>query len=92
MKWLASLVAAMIAFCASALALAGDTRTARPNILIVTVDDMNWNSVGAFGAPIEGITPHIDALARRGRRYERAYVAASNCSPSRVACSRSRAC
>lgn len=55
------------------------------NILIVTVDDMNWNSVGAFGAPIRDITPHIDALAQQGRRFERAYVTASNCSPSRVA-------
>lgn len=85
MKWLTGLAAIIIAFCASALALAGDTRAARPNILIVTVDDMNWNSVGVFGAPIKDITPHIDALARSGRRYERAYVTASNCSPSRVA-------
>ena len=85
MRWLASIVAAIIAFAASPLARADDTRASRTNVLIVTVDDMNWNSVGAFGAPIESITPHIDALARNGRRYERAYVAASNCSPSRVA-------
>jgi N-sulfoglucosamine sulfohydrolase len=84
-KWLASLVAMIVAFSASALALADEAQAPPPNILIVTVDDMNWNSIGAFGAPIEGITPHIDALARSGRRYERAYVAASNCSPSRVA-------
>lgn len=69
----------------AALALAGEPTQPRPNILLVTVDDMNWNSVGAFGAPIEGITPHIDALARGGRRFDRAYVAASNCAPSRVA-------
>jgi N-sulfoglucosamine sulfohydrolase len=84
-KWLASFMAVMIAIAASTLALAGDKKAARPNVLIVTVDDMNWNSVGAFGASIKDITPHIDALAREGRRYERAYVAASNCSPSRVA-------
>lgn len=85
MKWLPSLVAVIIAFCTSVLTMAADSRPPRPNILIVTVDDMNWNSVGVFGSQIEGITPHIDALARGGRRYERAYVAASNCSPSRVA-------
>lgn len=55
------------------------------NILLVTVDDMNWNSVGAFGNSIADITPNIDRLANEGRRYERAYVVAANCSPSRVA-------
>lgn len=85
MKWRAGVVAVLAALIGSAWALAEEPATRRVNILLVTVDDMNWNSVGAFGAPIEGITPHIDALARSGRRYERAYVAASNCSPSRVA-------
>jgi len=84
-KWLARVVAVLAALIGSALALAGEPTPRRPNILLVTVDDMGWNSVGAFGAPIAGITPHIDALARSGRRFERAYVAASNCSPSRVA-------
>ncbi len=85
MRWLASLAAVILALAGSALAFAEATQPSRPNVLIVTVDDMNWNSVGAFGSPIKDITPHIDALAHSGRRYERAYVAASNCSPSRVA-------
>lgn len=88
---LAALAAALLS-CAAALAPArADDPAPRPvnilpvNILIVTVDDMNWNSVGAFGSAVPDITPHIDALAREGRRFERAYVTASNCSPSRVA-------
>lgn len=84
-KWLASCLAVLAALIGSVLALADEPETRRVNILLVTVDDMGWNSVGAFGAPIPDITPHIDALAREGRRYERAYVAASNCAPSRVA-------
>ncbi|OUS27971.1 hypothetical protein A9Q98_08840 [Thalassotalea sp. 42_200_T64] len=55
------------------------------NILLVTVDDMNWDSVGAFGNNIKDITPHIDRIASEGTKYKRAYVAASNCAPSRVA-------
>lgn len=57
----------------------------KPNILLITVDDMNWNSVGANGNAIKDITPNIDQLAKEGVRFERAYVAASNCSPSRSA-------
>ena len=59
--------------------------TGAVNVLLITVDDMNWDSVGAFGNAIADITPHIDQLGREGRRFEYAYVAASNCSPSRVA-------
>jgi N-sulfoglucosamine sulfohydrolase len=85
MTFFARLLALMAVLLGATLALSAEPSPQRPNILLVTVDDMNWNSVGAFGAPINDITPHIDALARAGRRYERAYVAASNCSPSRVA-------
>lgn len=90
MRLLAAIVAMAAALFIAAAAFADHHRAEpqRPgqvNILLVTVDDMNWNSVGAFGNPIADITPHIDQLAREGRRFERAYVAASNCSPSRVA-------
>ena len=83
--WLAILFAAIVAVLGSTLVAADEPEAQRVNILLITVDDMNWNSVGVFGAPIQGVTPNIDALARSGRRYERAYVAASNCAPSRVA-------
>nr|WP_320154024.1 sulfatase [uncultured Draconibacterium sp.] len=55
----------------------------KPNILFITVDDMNWNSIGAYGCKIPDITPNIDRLAEKGMRFEHAYVQASNCSPSR---------
>ena len=35
----------------------------RPNILLITADDMNWDSVGAFGCLTAGMTPNIDLLA-----------------------------
>lgn len=57
----------------------------QPNILLITVDDMNFDSVGAFGSAVENITPNIDEIAREGRLFEKAYVVASNCAPSRVA-------
>lgn len=56
---------------------------ARPNILIITVDDMIYNSVGAFGCKIPGITPNIDELARKGMRFTRGYINTAVCQPSR---------
>ncbi len=61
---------------------AAETRT-RPNILLITVDDMNCDSVGAFGCRLEGTTPRIDRLASEGLRFEYAHVVVGNCMPSR---------
>lgn len=55
----------------------------RPNFLIVTVDDMNCDSVGAFGCELAETTPNIDALAADGLRYHHAHVQVGNCYPSR---------
>ncbi|MDZ7782798.1 MAG: sulfatase-like hydrolase/transferase [Halioglobus sp.] len=56
---------------------------ARPNLLLITVDDMNADSVGAFGAAVAGATPHIDTLAAAGLRFDMAHVQVANCMPSR---------
>ncbi|MEL7499197.1 MAG: sulfatase [Planctomycetota bacterium] len=55
----------------------------RPNLLIVTVDDMSCDSVGAFGCQLEGTTPNIDRLAKKSLRYKYAHVQVGNCYPSR---------
>jgi N-sulfoglucosamine sulfohydrolase len=58
------------------------TPSARPNIVLIIADDLAWDDVGAFGHPTIR-TPHIDRLAREGMRFDRAFVTASSCSPSR---------
>lgn len=55
----------------------------RPNIMIVTVDDMNCDSVGAFGCSLADTTPNIDKFAQRGLRYQYAHVQTGSCYPSR---------
>lgn len=67
----------------SALAAAGAAPARRPNVLLITADDMNWNSPGAFGNPMRGITPNIDRLASEGLCFLRAHVTAAVCQPSR---------
>ncbi|MDM4016032.1 sulfatase family protein [Roseiconus lacunae] len=64
-------------------AAAQDDPTARLNLLLITVDDMSCDSVGAFGCELEGTTPNIDALAASGLRYHYAHVQVGNCFPSR---------
>ena len=54
----------------------------RPNFVIFIADDMAWEDCGAYGHP-HIRTPNIDALAKNGLRFDRAYLTCSSCSPSR---------
>jgi arylsulfatase A-like enzyme len=56
--------------------------TGTPNIVIVYMDDMGYADVGCFGSEID--TPHIDALAARGLRFNH-YTTHPICSPARAA-------
>ncbi|MBI3884609.1 MAG: sulfatase [Opitutae bacterium] len=53
-----------------------------PNVLFIAVDDLRPIG-GAYGSP-QVKTPHLDALAHRGLRFERAYCQQAVCSPSRT--------
>ena len=54
----------------------------RPNILFVAVDDLR-PELGCYGSDL-AISPHIDALARDGILFNRAYCQQAICSPSRA--------
>src|SRR5947208_3400180 len=47
------------------------TPSTRPNVLLVTIDTLRADHVGSYGYH-EASTPTIDALARRGVRFETA--------------------
>ena len=56
------------------------TNPARPNVLLIVIDDMGYSDVGAFGGEIR--TPNIDELARSGLMMTNFYVGPA-CSPTR---------
>lgn len=55
----------------------------KPNVLLICVDDLK-PTIGCFGDRFAK-TPSIDALAKRGVRFESAYCNQAVCSPSRNA-------
>lgn len=55
----------------------------RPNIVFFFTDDQTTSTLGCYGNPIVQ-TPNIDALAKRGTRFENAFVSHSICWVSRT--------
>jgi len=78
----------LIAFCAvlALIAVATTSPAAdRPNVLIITADDLSADSLGSFGCTLAGTSPNIDRLASQGMRFDYAHVVCANCMPSRNA-------
>src|SRR5829696_7691007 len=56
--------------------------SAPKNVLIIIADDLGLD-LGCYGHKVVK-TPHLDALAKKGVRFTRAYATVSSCSPSRA--------
>ena len=67
------------------LVLSYNTSTARqpPNIVVIFMDDMGYADIGPFGAKAYP-TPHLDRMAREGRKFTDFYVTQAVCSASRA--------
>ncbi len=71
------LLAALAGFAAAA------PSPARPNIVLLLIDDMGWGDFSCFGNQ-QAKTPHIDRMAAEGIRFSNFYVSSPICSPSRT--------
>lgn len=68
-----------LAASAAAAALGGPRKT---NVLFIAVDDLR-PQLGCYGHP-QIRSPHIDRLASRGLRFDRAYCQQAVCAPTRA--------
>jgi len=53
----------------------------RPNLLLITIDALRADHVGAYGSD-RGLTPNLDAFAAEATRYDAAYVSSPWTLPS----------
>ncbi|MBM3359628.1 MAG: arylsulfatase [Betaproteobacteria bacterium] len=74
------LLALLLALAGSAAAYAA--QPARPNIVIIFIDDMGYGDIGPFGATKQR-TPNLDRMAREGMKLT-SFYAAPVCSVSRA--------
>ncbi|MFC5051446.1 sulfatase [Rubritalea spongiae] len=66
---------------------AQENRPEKPNVLVLLTDDLGWQDVDCYDIdePNAYMTPNIDALAKKGVQFWRAYSPAPTCAPSRCA-------
>lgn len=75
------LVVLFLGACGWPIASVGAAAPAKPNIVVILVDDMGWSDLGCYGGEIP--TPHIDALAKNGVRFTQFYNT-GRCCPTRA--------
>ncbi len=71
------LIFALMGFSASA------NSQKKPNFVFILADDLTYNMLGCYGG-VDAETPRIDALAREGMLFTRAYSAMAMCAPFRA--------
>jgi arylsulfatase A-like enzyme len=70
---------------AAAPLLAGQSPSpAKPNIVIIISDQFRGDMIGAAGANPMGLTPNLDAMARRGTLFRSAVCSQPVCAPTRA--------
>jgi len=66
------------------LATPAASLAAKPNIVLIFIDDLGWKDIGCYGNDFID-TPRIDQLASEGVRFTDFYAAGAVCSPTRCA-------
>ena len=67
----------------SCVSLSAKTGTNPPNVVVIFMDDMAYADIGPFGAKAYP-TPHLDRMAKEGRKFTDFYVTQAVCSASRA--------
>ena len=63
----------------------GTLRAAEPplNVLLITADDLGYETIDFLAGKVPGVTPNISKLATEGVSFQHGYVNAAICAPSR---------
>jgi len=62
----------------------GHSAQPKPNIILITADDLGYGDLSCYGQR-NFKTPHLDRLAAEGIRFTQAYAGSTVCAPSRCA-------
>lgn len=77
--WRVAIAAVVLAVSQAALALAEE----RPNFIVIFCDNLGYGDIEPFGSKHHR-TPHLNRMAREGRKFTHFCVTAGVCTPSRA--------
>ncbi len=77
------IILAVITLMVAPLTASPAADVARPNLVIINIDDLGYADIGPFGSTLNR-TPNLDRMAAEGRRLT-SFYGAPVCSPSRAA-------
>lgn len=77
-------LALLLSIAVNAIAAESETKSPKPNILFILVDDFGWRDLSCYGSALYE-TPRLDQLAASGARFTQAYASYPRCVPSRFA-------
>jgi arylsulfatase A-like enzyme len=60
------------------------TKKKQPNVILYISDQFRWDALGAYGLNGLGLTPNLDAMARRGTLFRSHVTNQPVCAPSRT--------
>lgn len=81
--WLLGATALAAAGASAAHAQSAPAKGAqRPDIVLFIADDLSREDVGTYGSP-DARTPNMDAMAKEGMRFDRAFASSPTCTVSR---------
>ncbi len=71
-------------FLLVASALCANAAAPPPNVIVIFCDDLGYADIGPFGCKAYA-TPHLDRMAKEGRKFTNFHVSQAVCSASRTA-------
>src|SRR5262249_45863354 len=77
-------ILALTTLCACAPAGQDESQSARPDVVLIVLDDLGYGDLGCYGCT-DIQTPNIDRLARQGVRFTDFYANGPVCTPTRAA-------
>lgn len=81
-RTVAGVLALVITAAVGSITGCGETPAPRPNVLIVTLDSLRADRLGAYGQTARSITPRLDELARQSVVFRQAFSTSSFTPPT----------
>lgn len=77
------LLFAVVVFASLVSSTRADVETTRPNFIVIFCDNLGYGDIEPFGSTLHR-TPHLNRMAKEGRKFTHFCVTAGVCTPSRA--------